>query len=171
MEARHAVWEERKRTIQLPQSTLEAGWVPRLPTVSLDSWWMNHADSFKHLFIPHLSLQQQTLSKMKLQRCLICQKVTHLTQDCDRPPPVTFYQELEEHRQRYVLNLDPMCFHLVAINDSIEDFTKYDSNVNTVDDLARTLEPLLPGVVTYATSEAVHSLPGRVPEPFGTTSR
>jgi hypothetical protein len=33
-----------KRTIQLRQSTLEAGWVPRLPTVSLDSWWMNHAE-------------------------------------------------------------------------------------------------------------------------------
>jgi hypothetical protein len=57
----------------------------------------------------------------------------------------------------------------VGVNGPSEDMTKYDPDVNSVDQLIRAFDSLLPGVITYAsTSQAVQCLCDRAPAPVGT---
>jgi hypothetical protein len=59
---------------------------------------------------------------------------------------------------------------LVAINGAVDDLDKYDPNANTVKELNDALASLLPGVITYSTTQAIQSLHGRIPAPPGTTA-
>jgi hypothetical protein len=86
----------------------------------------------------------------------------------------TLRQESRPHVLPARIDSFPRVFEatLVAINGDTEDFSKYDPNVNSIEQLGRTLNSLRPGVITYATTNnAIQYLPGRRPAPNGTLAQ